>query len=225
MDTGGKTRIYESVSAMIRIHEGGGWINRFCDRVSSLTKSCHRPNHFHISTSVLSQVLLAHWITLLPFQQINPAFCRTDGENVTSQLASESRDDVPMTSHPSRRMNTMTSLSYSVRCKSARRRRDMFCVYLILYLYSFFFLHRAMSSVVALGANIICNKLPGLSPRQRTICQSRPDAMVAVGEGTKVALGECRFQFRSKRWNCTTVAKTNSLFDQVPKISKYTMYY
>ncbi|KAK2157589.1 hypothetical protein LSH36_188g03061 [Paralvinella palmiformis] len=112
----------------------------------------------------------------------------------------------------------MTSRSYGPRRTSPRRRTDAFCVYLVIYLYSFFFLHRAMSSVVALGANIICNKLPGLSPRQRTICQSRPDAMVAVGEGTKVGLGECRYQFRNKRWNCTTPTKSNSLFDQVPKI-------
>ncbi|KAL8583406.1 hypothetical protein ACOMHN_057862 [Nucella lapillus] len=41
----------------------------------------------------------------------------------------------------------------------------------------------ALSSVVALGANIICNKIPGLAPRQRALCRARPDALVAVGEG------------------------------------------
>jgi len=79
----------------------------------------------------------------------------------------------------------------------------------IVYLHVFFFMHRTLSSVVALGASIICNRIPGLSPRQRTLCQGHPDAMVAAGEGAKLALGECRHQFRDERWNCT-VAQTAS---------------
>ena len=83
------------------------------------------------------------------------------------------------------------------------------------YLYLFFSSPRALSSVVALGANIICNKIPGLAPRQRTICQSRPDAMVAVGQGAKVGLGECRYQFRQQRWNCSNVGSSDTLFGHV----------
>ena len=74
-----------------------------------------------------------------------------------------------------------------------------------MYLYLHY---RAFSSVVALGANIICNRIPGLAPRQRTICQSRPDAVVAVGEGAKLALAECRHQFHGRRWNCTLAPPT-----------------
>ena len=82
----------------------------------------------------------------------------------------------------------------------------------ILYLHVFFFLHRALSSVVALGASIICNRIPGLSPRQRTLCQGHPDAMVAAGEGAKMALSECQHQFRNQRWNCSVVqTASNSL--------------
>jgi len=80
----------------------------------------------------------------------------------------------------------------------------------VLYLHVFFFLHRALSSVVALGASIICNRIPDLSPRQRTLCQGHPDAMVAAGEGAKMALSECRHQFRNHRWNCSVV-ETNSI--------------
>lgn len=58
--------------------------------------------------------------------------------------------------------------------------------------------------VDGLGASTICNRIPGLSPKQRTICQSQPDAMAAVGEGDKDGLKECQFQFRFQRWNCTT---------------------
>jgi len=80
----------------------------------------------------------------------------------------------------------------------------------ILYLHVFFFLHRALSSVVALGASTICYRIPGLSPRQRTLCQGHPDAMVAAGEGAKVALSECQYQFRNERWNCSVVQSTSN---------------
>src|SRR6218665_2051142 len=76
---------------------------------------------------------------------------------------------------------------------------------MIVYLHLFLLFHRAFSSVVALGASIICSKIPGLAPKQRTICQSHPDAMVAVGEGAKVGFNECRHQFSKSRWNCTLV--------------------
>ncbi|KPP72349.1 protein Wnt-7a-like [Scleropages formosus] len=63
------------------------------------------------------------------------------------------------------------------------------------------------SSVVALGASIICNKIPGLAPRQRTICQSRPDAIIVIGEGAQMGVDECQFQFRHGRWNCSALGE------------------
>ena len=82
----------------------------------------------------------------------------------------------------------------------------------VLYLHVFFFMHRTLSSVVALGASIICNRIPDLSPRQRTLCQGHPDAIVAAGEGAKLALSECRHQFSDQRWNCSVVmTASNSL--------------
>ncbi|XP_016097742.1 protein Wnt-7b isoform X2 [Sinocyclocheilus grahami] len=66
---------------------------------------------------------------------------------------------------------------------------------------------RALSSVVALGANIICNKIPGLAPRQRAICQSRPDAIIVIGEGAQLGINECQYQFRYGRWNCSALGE------------------
>ncbi|XP_042662920.1 protein Wnt-7a isoform X1 [Tyto alba] len=63
------------------------------------------------------------------------------------------------------------------------------------------------SSVVALGASIICNKIPGLAPRQRAICQSRPDAIIVIGEGSQMGINECQFQFRNGRWNCSALGE------------------
>ena len=78
----------------------------------------------------------------------------------------------------------------------------------------FSFLLRALSSVVALGANVICSKIPGLSPRQRSICQRRPDAIVVIAEGADMGPGECRHQFRYRRWNCTSDGQGETLFGQ-----------
>ena len=65
---------------------------------------------------------------------------------------------------------------------------------------------------MALGANIICNKIPGLAPRQRAICRSRPDAIVAIGEGARLGLAECQYQVRNMRWNCSNPDPHHSMF-------------
>ncbi|XP_035239268.1 protein Wnt-7a-like isoform X1 [Anguilla anguilla] len=64
-----------------------------------------------------------------------------------------------------------------------------------------------LSSVWALGAGIICNRIPGLAPRQRTICQSRPDAIVVMAQGVQMGIKECQFQFRNGRWNCSALGQ------------------
>lgn len=59
------------------------------------------------------------------------------------------------------------------------------------------------STVVTLGANVICNNIPGLVTKQRSICNTRPDAMVSIGQGAEQALAECEHQFKNMRWNCS----------------------
>ena len=78
---------------------------------------------------------------------------------------------------------------------------------------------RALSSVVALGANIICNKIPGLAPRQRAICQSRPDAIIVIGEGAQMGINECQYQFRFGRWNCSALGE-KTVFGQELRVGK-----
>lgn len=72
---------------------------------------------------------------------------------------------------------------------------------------SSFSIRSGFSSVVALGASIICNKIPGLAPRQRIICQSRPDAIIVIGEGAQMGINECQFQFKNGRWNCSALGE------------------
>ncbi|GLH00776.1 Protein Wnt-2 [Gryllus bimaculatus] len=59
--------------------------------------------------------------------------------------------------------------------------------------------------VRALGAGVLCARIPGLSPRQRELCRASPDAVAAVGEGMRLGLAECQHQFRGRRWNCSAV--------------------
>ncbi|XP_035129197.1 protein Wnt-7b isoform X1 [Callithrix jacchus] len=82
---------------------------------------------------------------------------------------------------------------------------SVYCPQIFLLLSSGSYL--ALSSVVALGANIICNKIPGLAPRQRAICQSRPDAIIVIGEGAQMGINECQYQFRFGRWNCSALGE------------------
>jgi len=90
------------------------------------------------------------------------------------------------------------------------------CVCVVVSFSSF---GRALSSVVALGANIICNKIPGLAPRQRAICQSRPDAIIVVGEGAQMGINECQYQFRYGRWNCSALGE-RTVFGQELRVGQ-----
>lgn len=75
--------------------------------------------------------------------------------------------------------------------------------------------------MVALGAEVICGRVPGLTPRQRDMCRAAPDAMVAVGDGVRLATAECTYQFRNHRWNCSHIASNNS-FGHVVVVGKFT---
>lgn len=55
--------------------------------------------------------------------------------------------------------------------------------------------------------NAICRrskKLKG-SSSQRDICRKEPEIVEAVVEGTRLGIGECQYQLRYSKWNCSTV--------------------
>lgn len=74
-----------------------------------------------------------------------------------------------------------------------------------------------------IGAQPVCSQLPGLSPGQRKLCQLYQEHMVFIGEGARSAIKECQYQFRQRRWNCSTVDNT-SVFGRVMKIGRSTRY-
>ncbi|KTF84436.1 hypothetical protein cypCar_00040048 [Cyprinus carpio] len=88
---------------------------------------------------------------------------------------------------------------------SRRTRRWIFHIFLCIGL--IYLKMGGFSTVLALGASIICNKIPGLAPRQRTICQSRPDALIVIGQGAQMGINECQFQFKHGRWNCSALGE------------------
>ncbi|KAK4883769.1 hypothetical protein RN001_000040 [Aquatica leii] len=77
---------------------------------------------------------------------------------------------------------------------------------LLLSIHSF----RLVCGVIALGAEVICGRVPGLTIKQREMCKAAPDAMVAVGDGVRLAASECLYQFRHQRWNCTGITNPTS---------------
>uniref|UniRef100_A0A0K8TIQ2 Protein Wnt n=5 Tax=Lygus hesperus TaxID=30085 RepID=A0A0K8TIQ2_LYGHE len=64
---------------------------------------------------------------------------------------------------------------------------------------------------VEFGAEMVCGRMGGLSKRQREICKSSPEAMIAIADGIKLAMDECHHQFNYHRWNCSALNKKHSL--------------
>lgn len=55
---------------------------------------------------------------------------------------------------------------------------------------------------------------------QRKLCQLYQDHMVFIGDGAKTGIKECQYQFRQRRWNCSTVDNT-SVFGRVMQIGEF----
>lgn len=72
---------------------------------------------------------------------------------------------------------------------------------------------------MALSADLICGKIPGLTYKQRLLCAAKPDAMVAISNGAKLGLAECQEQFKYHRWNCTAIGSRNG-FGHVVVVGK-----
>uniref|UniRef100_UPI00358E601F protein Wnt-5a-like isoform X2 n=1 Tax=Myxine glutinosa TaxID=7769 RepID=UPI00358E601F len=72
--------------------------------------------------------------------------------------------------------------------------------------------------VYIIGAQPLCNQLSGLSQGQRKLCHLYQDHMLYISHGAKTGLSECQFQFRARRWNCSTVDNT-SVFGRLIQIA------
>ena len=72
-----------------------------------------------------------------------------------------------------------------------------------------------------LGTAPMCTQLRGLSTGQMKFCELYSDHMPSIGRGAQMGIGECQWQFRFRRWNCSTVDGDSSVFGPVLNIGKY----
>lgn len=79
---------------------------------------------------------------------------------------------------------------------------------------------RYVCCILSLNAEVICARVSGLTAKQREMCRTDPDAMVAIGDGVRLARQECRYQFRHQRWNCTAIGNPES-FGHVVVVGKF----
>ncbi|KAL3283046.1 hypothetical protein HHI36_006204 [Cryptolaemus montrouzieri] len=51
----------------------------------------------------------------------------------------------------------------------------------------------------------VCWAIPGLSKEQTDLCYREPDTTSAAMKGLQQAVTECQQQFKSQRWNCSSL--------------------
>uniref|UniRef100_A0A8C3TJN7 Protein Wnt n=1 Tax=Chelydra serpentina TaxID=8475 RepID=A0A8C3TJN7_CHESE len=66
---------------------------------------------------------------------------------------------------------------------------------------------RAVGSPLVMDPNSICRKTKRLAGKQAELCQTEPDIVQEVAKGARLGVRECQFQFRFRRWNCTSHTK------------------
>lgn len=61
-----------------------------------------------------------------------------------------------------------------------------------------------------------CNKLSGWTAGQKEFCKQNPIFTYIFRNAAKLTLDECQYQFKSRRWNCST-DKIPRLFNKLPE--------
>ncbi|XP_013383731.1 protein Wnt-4 isoform X2 [Lingula anatina] len=60
-------------------------------------------------------------------------------------------------------------------------------------------------SSISINTEQICDELIGLNNRQKVLCKRNVEIMNSVTMGARTAIDECQYQFKNRRWNCSTV--------------------
>ncbi|XP_065565913.1 protein Wnt-4a-like isoform X2 [Artemia franciscana] len=62
------------------------------------------------------------------------------------------------------------------------------------------------SALASIGASPTCDELSrALVGKQKKICRNHPGFMSSVRSGAVLAIDECKFQFKARRWNCSSL--------------------
>lgn len=75
------------------------------------------------------------------------------------------------------------------------------------------------SSSSSKSKKVSCTELKGLSKGQTQLCNLYQDHIPHIGRGARLGINECQYQFKSQRWNCSTV-DDSSVFGHVLNIGK-----
>lgn len=84
--------------------------------------------------------------------------------------------------------------------------------------------HPMMNTGASSGSKtskLSCTELKGLSKGQARMCNLYQDHIPHIGRGARLGINECQYQFKSQRWNCSTV-DDSSVFGHVLNIGKFT---
>lgn len=76
------------------------------------------------------------------------------------------------------------------------------------------------SSSSSKSKKVSCTELKGLSKGQTQLCNLYQDHIPHIGRGARLGINECQYQFKSQRWNCSTV-DDSSVFGHVLNIGMY----
>lgn len=68
-------------------------------------------------------------------------------------------------------------------------------------------LSRAVGSPLVMDPTSICRKARRLAGRQAELCQAEPEVVAELARGARLGVRECQFQFRFRRWNCSSHSK------------------
>lgn len=66
----------------------------------------------------------------------------------------------------------------------------------------------AVGSHVVMDPTLICKKTRRLRGRLADICKKEPALLKEISKGVSLGTKECQYQFRNRRWNCTTVHRS-----------------
>jgi len=55
---------------------------------------------------------------------------------------------------------------------------------------------------------LVCKKTRRLKGKLADICRKEPSLLKEIAKGIQVGTRECQYQFRNRRWNCTTVRRS-----------------
>ncbi|CAO2625012.1 Protein Wnt-6, partial [Lemmus lemmus] len=65
----------------------------------------------------------------------------------------------------------------------------------------------AVGSPLVMDPTSICRKARRLAGRQAELCQAEPEVVAELARGARLGVRECQFQFRFRRWNCSSHSK------------------